>query len=146
MTTQTSWPEKTDDFLPYASDPHSYWTGYYTSRPSSKLFMRQGELWSQIYNQMVVIKNIDISDDPESLERAVAVNQHHDAITGTEKQRVADNYHARLFTALEVILLNEYYFDAQTNIYVKRNPLKLSELILSWKLTRVASLSVHFSI
>ena len=73
--------------------------------------MRQGELWSQIYNQMVVIKNIDISEDPESLERAVAVNQHHDAITGTEKQRVADNYHARLFTAVEVILLNEYYFD-----------------------------------
>ena len=111
MATQASWPEKTDDFLPYASDPHSYWTGYYTSRPSSKLFMRQGELWSQIYNQMVVIKNIDISEDPESLERAVAVNQHHDAVTGTEKQRVADNYHARLFMAVEVILLNEYYFD-----------------------------------
>ena len=53
---------------------------------------------------MVVIKNIDISEDPESLERAVAVNQHHDAITGTEKQRVADNYHARLFTAVEVML------------------------------------------
>lgn len=108
MATQASWPEKTDDFLPYASDPHSYWTGYYTSRPSSKLFMRQGELWSQIYNQMVVIKNIDLSEDPESLEKAVAVNQHHDAITGTEKQRVADNYHARLFTAVEVIIMNEY--------------------------------------
>ena len=48
MATETFWPEKTDDFLPYASDPHSYWTGYYTSRPSSKLFMRQGELWSQV--------------------------------------------------------------------------------------------------
>ena len=48
MATKTSWPEKTDDFFPYASDPHSYWTGYYTSRPSSKLFMRQGELWSQV--------------------------------------------------------------------------------------------------
>lgn len=121
MATKTFWPEKTDDFLPYASDPHSYWTGYYTSRPSSKLFMRQGELWSQvfypfyiflvqltflkIYNQMVVIKNIDISESSESLERAVAVNQHHDAITGTEKQRVANNYHARLFKAVEVIFV-----------------------------------------
>ena len=57
---------------------------------------------------MVVIKNIDLSEDPESLERAVAVNQHHDAITGTEKQRVADNYHARLFTAVKVIIMNEY--------------------------------------
>ena len=50
---------------------------------------------------MVVINNIDTSEVSESLERAVAVNQHHDAITGTEKQRVADNYHARLFKAVE---------------------------------------------
>ena len=27
-----SWPVKTDDFFPYASDPHAYWTGYFTSR------------------------------------------------------------------------------------------------------------------
>lgn len=26
------WPTKTDDFFPYASDPHAYWTGYFTSR------------------------------------------------------------------------------------------------------------------
>lgn len=26
------WPIKEDDFFPYASDPHSYWTGYFTSR------------------------------------------------------------------------------------------------------------------
>ena len=54
---------------------------------------------------MVVLKNIDISEGSESLGRAVAVNQHHDAITGTEKQRVADNYHARLFRAVEVIFI-----------------------------------------
>ena len=27
-----SWPTKSDDFFPYASDPHAYWTGYFTSR------------------------------------------------------------------------------------------------------------------
>ena len=57
---------------------------------------------------MVVLKNIDIFEDSESLGRAVAVNQHHDAITGTEKQRVADNYHARLFKAVEVIFIILY--------------------------------------
>lgn len=35
------WPTKEDDFFPYASDPHAYWTGYYTSRPSSKGLMRR---------------------------------------------------------------------------------------------------------
>lgn len=34
------WPTKTDDFLPYASSPHSYWTGFYTSRPTLKGFIR----------------------------------------------------------------------------------------------------------
>ena len=27
-----TWSIKTDDFFPYASDPHAYWTGYFTSR------------------------------------------------------------------------------------------------------------------
>ena len=27
-----TWPSKVDDFFPYASDPHAFWTGYFTSR------------------------------------------------------------------------------------------------------------------
>ena len=27
-----TWTSKTDDFFPYASDPHAFWTGYFTSR------------------------------------------------------------------------------------------------------------------
>lgn len=37
-----TWPTKQDDFFPYASDPHAYWTGYFTSRPTLKYFERQG--------------------------------------------------------------------------------------------------------
>lgn len=33
---EQNWPIKTDDFFPYASDPHSYWAGYFTSRPALK--------------------------------------------------------------------------------------------------------------
>ena len=32
-----TWPQKTDDFLPYADHPFSYWTGYFTSRPNFKV-------------------------------------------------------------------------------------------------------------
>ena len=37
------------------------------------------------------------------LEKAVGVSQHHDAITGTEKQAVADDYHERLTSAQSLI-------------------------------------------
>ena len=38
----------------------------------------------------------DIIETVESLGQAVAVAQHHDAITGTEKQYVTEDYHYRL--------------------------------------------------
>merc|ERR1719153_640363 len=96
-----TWPAKSDDFLPYASDPHSYWTGYYTSRPNSKYMMRQAERYSQIHDIFTVICGENCSNSSgESLHEAVAIVQHHDAITGTEKQHVASDYHKRLHDAV----------------------------------------------
>ena len=37
-----SWPLKSGDFFPYKWDEHQYWTGYYTSRPTLKGFIRRG--------------------------------------------------------------------------------------------------------
>jgi len=31
---------KKDDFFPYANNPYSYWTGYFTSRPAIKLIAK----------------------------------------------------------------------------------------------------------
>ena len=86
-----SWPTKQDDFMPYASDPHSYWSGYFTSRPSSKYMMRQAEQYSQIHDQLTVLLD-QPTQSAESLHKAVAIVQHHDAITGTEKEHVASGY------------------------------------------------------
>ncbi|CAI5998616.1 unnamed protein product [Closterium sp. NIES-65] len=35
-----SWPVKTGDFFPYADCPHCYWTGYFSSRPAFKRYVR----------------------------------------------------------------------------------------------------------
>lgn len=35
-----TWELKTDDFFPYADCPHCYWTGYFTSRPALKRYVR----------------------------------------------------------------------------------------------------------
>jgi len=43
-----TWTTKQDDFFPYASDPHSYWTGFYTSRPTLKRFERLGNNFLQV--------------------------------------------------------------------------------------------------
>lgn len=43
-----SFEMKHDDFFPYASDPHSFWTGYFTSRPTLKRFERIGNHYLQV--------------------------------------------------------------------------------------------------
>lgn len=44
-----TWPSKMDDdFFPFGSDEHSYWTGYFTSRPSFKYFVYQTNVALQV--------------------------------------------------------------------------------------------------
>ena len=35
-----TWSVKTLDFFPYADFEHAYWTGYFTSRPALKAYVR----------------------------------------------------------------------------------------------------------
>ena len=43
-----TWEVKTDDFFPYAHRPHSYWTGYFTSRPALKRYIRESNTILQV--------------------------------------------------------------------------------------------------
>jgi Alpha mannosidase middle domain/Glycosyl hydrolases family 38 N-terminal domain len=97
-----TWPTKTDDFFPYASDPHAYWSGYFTSRPTSKRFIREAELYAKQLSQLTVLRQ-DARSTVELLgllRETVGIVQHHDAITGTEKQHVAHDYHTRIYGGL----------------------------------------------
>ncbi|XP_057661695.1 lysosomal alpha-mannosidase-like isoform X1 [Diorhabda carinulata] len=88
------WFQKQDDFFPYASDPHAFWTGYFTSRPTIKRFEREGNNFLQVCKQLYTLADLDPIDkvDLNVLREAMGVMQHHDAITGTEKQHVANDY------------------------------------------------------
>ncbi|KAL6143040.1 hypothetical protein ACLB2K_053739 [Fragaria x ananassa] len=92
-----SWPIKTDDFFPYADRINAYWTGYFTSRPALKHYVRTMSGYYLAARQLEFFKGRSNSGpNTDSLADALAIAQHHDAVTGTEKQHVANDYAKRL--------------------------------------------------
>ncbi|KAH7727968.1 AMAN-1 protein [Aphelenchoides avenae] len=91
-------PQKTDDFFPYASGNHSYWTGYFTSKPALKGFIRKSSALLQLSRQLstMAFSSNQSSNEENVLERASALSQHHDAVTGTSKENVTRDYEKRL--------------------------------------------------
>ncbi|XP_062010431.1 probable alpha-mannosidase At5g13980 isoform X2 [Rosa rugosa] len=95
--TNESWPIKTGDFFPYADRINAYWTGYFTSRPALKHYVRTMSGYYLAARQLEFFKGRSTSGpNTDSLADALAIAQHHDAVTGTEKQHVANDYAKRL--------------------------------------------------
>lgn len=93
-----------------ADDPHSYWTGYFTSRPLVKVgnpvlntrlvlhvcvvlvvenqgYVRSSSAYLQVARQMeAYIGGPQPKSQLLQFEQALGVAQHHDAVSGTEKQ------------------------------------------------------------
>ncbi|NXY52722.1 MA2B1 mannosidase, partial [Callaeas wilsoni] len=97
-----TWPLKTDDFFPYSDGPHQFWTGFFSSRPALKGYERLSSGFLQICSQLEALAGPLAQDGPygpgdsSALREAVAVAQHHDAVSGTERQHVADDYARQL--------------------------------------------------
>lgn len=115
-----TWPEKSDDFFPYASDPHTYWVGYFTSRPTQKRYERLGNAFLQVCKQVTAMApnpKQEYESHLNSLREVMGIMQHHDAITGTEKQHVADDYALMMHKALQACesnvrsIVNEMYVE-----------------------------------
>ncbi|PIN24225.1 Glycosyl hydrolase, family 38 - alpha-mannosidase [Handroanthus impetiginosus] len=91
------WPLKTGDFFPYADRENAYWTGYFTSRPALKGYVRMLSGYHLAAKQLELFKGRSVSGpSTEALADALAIAQHHDAISGTERQHVAADYALRL--------------------------------------------------
>ncbi|XP_027351852.1 probable alpha-mannosidase At5g13980 [Abrus precatorius] len=95
--TNESWPIKTYDFFPYADRANGYWTGYFTSRPAIKRYVRIMSGYYLVARQLEFFRGrMYLGPNTDSLADALAIAQHHDAVTGTEKQHVANDYSKRL--------------------------------------------------
>lgn len=93
------WSVKTDDFFPYSDHEHAFWAGYFSSRPTLKYFERTSSALLQTLKQLtsapssaVRAMRAEIDQAIFRLTAAVGLVNHHDAITGTSKQHVADDY------------------------------------------------------
>jgi alpha-mannosidase len=93
---------KTDDFFPYADNSHGYWTGYFTSRPALKRFVRDASAQLQVTRQLELFSGSSSAVFSAPLWEAVAIAQHHDAVSGTAKQHVTYDYAKRIALGLTV--------------------------------------------
>ncbi|GMS92713.1 hypothetical protein PENTCL1PPCAC_14888, partial [Pristionchus entomophagus] len=100
-------PSLTGDFFPYTQNEHQsykWWTGYFTHRPFFKRMGRLVESRLRTFDLLSVLAGSPISSpDLVQARRDVALFQHHDAITGTSKRHVMEDYLERLVKAHAVL-------------------------------------------
>ncbi|KAF3627731.1 hypothetical protein FXO37_29718 [Capsicum annuum] len=86
-------------FTTYADRINAYWTGYFTSRPALKLYVRMMSGYYLAARQLEFFKGRSETGGPttEVLADALAISQHNDAVSGTSKQYVANDYAKPLF-------------------------------------------------
>lgn len=93
-----SWPLKTDDYFPYADRDNAYWTGYFTSRPALKRYVRMLSGYYLAARQLEFFtgKKSSGPNSTYSLGDTLGIAQHHDGLTGTAKQHTTNDYQKRL--------------------------------------------------
>ncbi|XP_022885754.1 alpha-mannosidase-like isoform X2 [Olea europaea var. sylvestris] len=92
-----SWPLKTDDYFPYAISANTYFTGFFTSRPSLKRYIRMLSGYYLAARQIeFLLGRRSAGPNTYSLSDALGIAQHHDAITGTSRLHTTSDYAKRL--------------------------------------------------
>jgi len=94
-TANPTLPTKTDDFMPYADGPHSYWSGYFVSRSTLKGFVRYSSHILHAITSLFSTSQIQsdtLQAELFTVQQPNGVTTHHDAVSGTEQQHVANDY------------------------------------------------------
>ncbi|XP_059645279.1 alpha-mannosidase At3g26720 isoform X2 [Cornus florida] len=122
--TNELWPVKAGDFFPYADRENAYWTGYFTSRPAFKGYVRMMSAYYLAARQLEFLKGRRSSGpNTDVLADALAIVQHHDAVSGTERQHVAADYAKRLsmgYAQAEKVVASSLAFLAESRLSIRR--------------------------
>ncbi|EJW83287.1 glycosyl hydrolase family 38 protein [Wuchereria bancrofti] len=95
------------DFFPYMDNAFSnapFWTGFYNHRAYFKCFERIIQRELRLVDLLSVTIGNYLNSDMEIARRNLALGIHHDAITGTSKRHVMDDYMLRSRSALHIVL------------------------------------------
>ena len=103
------------DFFPYADNAHCYWTGYFSSRANLKGLIKQLGLYLNITNRLlfeIFTGNEEkMKNNEKIIKKAIdciyfareklGVLQHHDAVTGTSKEKTNKDYENMAIVGVE---------------------------------------------
>lgn len=94
-TMRKSWPERHGADLPYDWPIGSYWSGYFSSRAALKGAIRRLSSLVEVADSFYALsglKDNSLFSMVQSARRTVGILQHHDAVTGTAKSFVVQDY------------------------------------------------------
>tara|TARA_B110000285_G_C14648364_1_gene390723 strand:+ start:163 stop:510 length:348 start_codon:yes stop_codon:yes gene_type:complete len=70
------WPTKYVDLFPYGDSWDSYWTGYFTSRPNAKSYVRYGSRQLHASDQLRSLALLDVEITDEEAEKHLKASKH----------------------------------------------------------------------
>ena len=125
------------DFFPYADNAHCYWTGYFSSRANLKGLIKQLGLYINITNRLLfeifMTEKNKIVKNKKILEKTIecvyfareklGVLQHHDAVTGTSKEKTNKDYENMAIIGVEKL---KKYINLLVNILGDEIPFEIS--------------------
>ncbi|KAL0232683.1 hypothetical protein GEMRC1_011430 [Eukaryota sp. GEM-RC1] len=95
-------------FLPHADSVTTYWSGYYSTQPNLKKYLRILENRKHLFDTIsLFFPKFSTSPNNSGIAKVVNDNisllQHHDAITGTCRTDVVENYIEKLKFPIEQV-------------------------------------------